>query len=564
MGVILFASTGAIVQAAPTTTLSSIAKNYPGAKILKVVHYQQRYVMIEYQYPGAAYFYDLYDLSTGAKYSLGSAPWYATLNKIMSPNDFVFDSTGVYSEVPQNVFPFTIEFTRKNTNSEFGMTEYPKYLSVNQSFTFQYGKQEELTSYSFTQDGIKFQFGPLKNDPHGGYYAGSTWIPSTHISYNRPSNQLIVQFTKTLIGPGFSVTNDPAGYISSIHMQSSAQGGTSLVLQLKPGTQYYNAKVTWKDSQHNVPELQLSFLPKNVTFEPGVVIFHDVTGGQVDDFLAPIWSDSTSKSNPAPQSPSGESSASTPNHAATMAANSNGETFAPQLMSEIEQVAQRDQRIFQVYIPTGGFSMIKNPGLDGWNSGAIEFGLDIAEKTTRSPDYHITEMPYGGPWDMSSLTRLGDFNGVAVYEHKFGSSTILYYFRIGFTSFSITASTMLPKQQIVFPKQLLTHLVRYAAQGLAMPSAVKWIGHHQTLNFEVPNADAKNGEIWRVIKDPGGLPAVQVSLKGKLMLLLSVPAINQKKTVQYILIGGQTYKVSHIIVHSDNKSATVTLIKQTG
>lgn len=276
-----------VTQAAEKTTLSNIEKNYHNAKILKVIHYHSRYVMIEYQYPGSANHFDLYDFATGARYNLPLGANYARLDRIISPNDIVFDGIGVNSEVAENTFPSIMKCTRKNTSSQFGLTEYPEYLNVNQGFTFNYGKHEELTTYDFTKDGMNVQFGRLKNDT-GSFYADSTWIPSTHISYNRNKNQLTIQFTRTSIRGNFDVTNAPVGYIDSVHMDS-AQGATKLVLQLKPGTQYYRANVSWNDSQHNVPELQISFLPENVTFKPGMIIFHEANGRQVDHFLNPLF-----------------------------------------------------------------------------------------------------------------------------------------------------------------------------------------------------------------------------------------------------------------------------------
>ncbi|MCL6442198.1 MAG: hypothetical protein K6T83_01820 [Alicyclobacillus sp.] len=296
--VILIFSGSSVVRASQKTSLSSIEKNYHGARILKVIHYQKRYVMIEYQYPTTANHFDLYDLATGKRYSLPLGAEYTTLSKIVNQNELVFDATGTNSEVPQNRFPFVMVCKRKNAGAEFGLTEYPKYLNVNQGFKFKNGKTEALTSYGFTQNGIEFQFGPQTNESPAAFYAGSTWIPTTQFSYNRHKNQLTLRFLETSISSNFEVTNDPMSYIKSVSLHQSAQTGTSVVLQLKPGTQYYNANVTWEDGQHHIPELQISFLPKNVTFQPGMVIFHDASGGQVDHFLQPILAEAM----PAPSS----------------------------------------------------------------------------------------------------------------------------------------------------------------------------------------------------------------------------------------------------------------------
>lgn len=239
--------------------LSSFRETFPGAKILKVTHYKQQYILIDFQYPGTANHFALCNLETMKWYPLPLADNYTSLDNIVSPNDIVFTANGVASEIPQDVFPFLMVCTRKNVNSQFDVTNQTKYLNINQSFTFTNGKQEELISYDFAKNGIKLQFGPYKNEPQGAFYAASTWIPTTHITYNRQQNQLILHLDQTSVSGNFHVSKQPVNYIDSVAVQTS-HGGTSLVLQLKPDAKYYTANVTWLDNQRNVPELQVSFL----------------------------------------------------------------------------------------------------------------------------------------------------------------------------------------------------------------------------------------------------------------------------------------------------------------
>lgn len=239
--------------------LSSFQENFPGAKILNVIHYKQQYILVDYQYPGTANHFAFGNLETMKWYPLPLSDDYTSLDKIVSPNDIVFNANGVASEIPQCVFPFIMVCTRKNANSQFDATKQAEYLNVNQSFTFTNGKQEELTSYDFTKNGIELQFGPYKNEPQGAFGARSTWIPTTHITYNRQKNQLILYLERTSIAGSFHVVKQPVNYINSVAVQTS-QGGTCLVLQLEPVAKYYTANVTWQDSQRDVPELQVSFL----------------------------------------------------------------------------------------------------------------------------------------------------------------------------------------------------------------------------------------------------------------------------------------------------------------
>lgn len=75
------------------------------------------------------------------------------------------------------------------------MTEYPLYFNLNKTFAFGGKPDDRLTNYQFANDGIQFQFGPVKSNDSVSY-AGST-SPLTVSIYTSVSNSKLAPSIQT-------------------------------------------------------------------------------------------------------------------------------------------------------------------------------------------------------------------------------------------------------------------------------------------------------------------------------------------------------------------------------
>ncbi|MBX5437898.1 MAG: hypothetical protein IRZ33_11940, partial [Alicyclobacillaceae bacterium] len=251
-----------------------------------------------------------------------------------------------------------------------------------------------------------------------------------------------------------------------------------------------------------------------------------------------------------------------------------GHRFNSALVDAIRRIAARDVRTFPVYVPTGGLPALKQPELElaGWASGSNTFELEIAEKGTLTPMYHLVEMAYDGPQPppnsvvavgspTAPATRvLGRLHGVTVYAHQVDATTAQYWFRMGFTRFVLVVSDA-SGHRTAFPRGLLTHLKLLPSKGLDAPRGALRLDA-DTLAVPLPSADPRSGEHWVLTKDAGHLPAVQVRRSGKVLLMLSVPVINRHESTPVLLVAGVVYRAAHVTVDRSGRSGTLTLVRQ--
>jgi len=126
--------------------------------------------------------------------------------------------------------------------------------------------------------------------------------------------------------------------------------------------------------------------------------------------------------------------------------------FSQTLSTDLVNVAHKANAKFDIYLPSGGLGS-EDLTLNGYSVGNDRFSVTL---TNHSNVYQIMETPYG-KLDLSHYETHYQIDGVVVYVHKFGRTSVSYLFRKENTWIYLTINDA----NASFPKKFLTGLTKY-------------------------------------------------------------------------------------------------------
>lgn len=177
-------------------TLDEIKKKYSNTKIMNIQSIGEENVLVESQQDTFANKFDIYNLKTGDMDTLPTAPEFVMLEKVVNENYFIFLASGKNSESSIGIFPHLISCIRvkSDTNKSDDFTSFNEDKFFNLDYPIQSGSKEDslMSNLNVTFDGLEVLFEPVKGR-ETQFYAGSSDIPPTKVSYNKDKKQIVFE-----------------------------------------------------------------------------------------------------------------------------------------------------------------------------------------------------------------------------------------------------------------------------------------------------------------------------------------------------------------------------------
>ncbi len=140
-------------------TIDEIKKGYEGRPIKNITQFKDNYVLVEWQKPTLANRFDLYNLETGEKDILPTAPYYVSLPEIVNEYRFVFLADGRNHISSHRDFPFLIECRMDRIEpiygTRFSYKYKPMYFSLAHEVEFGFLKNQIISEIAIRPNNIK-------------------------------------------------------------------------------------------------------------------------------------------------------------------------------------------------------------------------------------------------------------------------------------------------------------------------------------------------------------------------------------------------------------------------
>lgn len=186
-------------------TLDEIKGKYSESDV-KIKHIQnigKEWVLVQSQKETFTDRFDIYNLETGDMDIIQTGFEFATLEKVVNENYFVFLSSGKNSESIFGSFPYLINCIRikneLNADDDFVSFNQDKYFDLAYSVNSGGKEHDVLSDIIVTLDGFEVLFEPLK-EKEMDFYADATDIPPTRTIFDKDKKQMIFELKSNQIG----------------------------------------------------------------------------------------------------------------------------------------------------------------------------------------------------------------------------------------------------------------------------------------------------------------------------------------------------------------------------